>query len=98
PARRGVERLPPARILPNFRERVLSVIDDPNVAYILLALGFYGTLFELQNPGALLPGVVGAICLILAFLSLSPLPINSAGVALLVLGLVFFIAEIKVAS
>lgn len=94
----ALKGLPTDRILPGFRQRVLSVIDDPNVAYILLALGFYGTLFELQNPGAILPGVVGGICLILAFFSLSTLPINTAGVALLVLGLVFFIAEIKVAS
>ena len=94
----ALKDLPADRIEPGFRQRVLSVIDDPNVAYILLALGFYGTLFELQNPGAILPGVVGGICLILAFLSLSTLPINAAGVALLVLGLVFFIAEIKVAS
>lgn len=94
----ALKGLPADRIEPGFRQRVLSVIDDPNVAYILLALGFYGTLFELQNPGAILPGVVGGICLILAFLSLSTLPINTAGVALLVLGLVFFIAEIKVAS
>ena len=94
----AVKGLEADRIEPGFRQRVLSVLDDPNVAYILLALGFYGTLFELQNPGAILPGVVGGICLILAFLSLSTLPINAAGVALIVLGLVFFIAEIKVAS
>jgi membrane-bound serine protease (ClpP class) len=61
-------------------------------------LGFYGLLFELQNPGAILPGVVGGICLVLAFLALSTLPVNYAGVALIVLALVFFIAEIKVAS
>ena len=94
----AVKGLEADRIEPGFRQRVLSVIDDPNVAYILLALGFYGTLFELQNPGAILPGVVGGICLILAFLSLSTLPINAAGLALIVLGLVFFVAEIKVAS
>ncbi len=94
-ALRGLEA---DRIVPGFRQRLLAVIDDPNVAYILLALGFYGTLFELQNPGAILPGVVGGICLILAFLSLSTLPINAAGIALVLLGLVFFLAEIKVAS
>ncbi|HKQ57487.1 MAG TPA: NfeD family protein, partial [Candidatus Eisenbacteria bacterium] len=70
----------------------------PNVAYILLMLGFYGLLFELQNPGAILPGVVGGICIILAFLAFSTLPINYAGVALILLAVVFFLAEIKVAS
>jgi membrane-bound serine protease (ClpP class) len=86
------------RVQPGFRQRLLAVIADPNVAYILLMLGFYGMLFELQNPGAILPGVIGAICLILAFLALSTLPVNYAGVALLLLALVFFVAEIKVTS
>jgi len=63
-----------------------------------MLLGFYGLLFELQNPGAILPGVVGGIALILAFLALSTLPVNYAGVALIVLAVAFFIAEIKVAS
>jgi membrane-bound serine protease (ClpP class) len=61
-------------------------------------LGFYGILFELQNPGAILPGVVGGICIILAFLAFSALPVNSAGIALILLAIVFFVAEIKVAS
>jgi len=82
----------------SFRQKVLSVLADPNIAYILLMMGFYGLLFELQNPGAILPGIVGGICIILAFLALSALPVNFAGVALILLGVVFFIAEIKVAS
>ncbi len=86
------------RVVPGFRQRLLAVLADPNVAYILLMLGFYGLLFELQNPGAILPGVVGAICLVLAFLALSTLPVNYAGVALILLALVFFVAEIKVTS
>ena len=94
----SVKGLPVDRIEPGFRQRVLAVLDDPNIAYILLMLGFYGVLFELQNPGAILPGVVGGICLILAFLSLSTLPINAAGLALILLGLVFFLAEVKIAS
>jgi len=93
-----VKGLATDRIEPGFRQRLLAILDDPNVAYILLMLGFYGVLFELQNPGAILPGVVGGICLILAFLALSTLPINVAGIALIVLGLVFFLAEVKVAS
>lgn len=86
------------RLDPDFRQRLLGHIADPNVAYILMMLGFYGLIFELQNPGAILPGVVGGICLVLAFFALSTLPVNAAGVALVVLGLAFLLAEIKVAS
>jgi membrane-bound serine protease (ClpP class) len=81
-----------------FRQKLLGVIADPNIAYILMMLGFYGLLFELQNPGAILPGVVGGICIILAFLALSTLPVNYAGIALIALGIAFFIAEVKVVS
>ncbi|MBI1797052.1 MAG: nodulation protein NfeD [Candidatus Eisenbacteria bacterium] len=90
--------LPADRIEAGFRERLLGLVADPNVAYILMMLGFYGLLFELQNPGAILPGVVGGICIILAFLAFSTLPVHYAGVALIVLAIVFFIAEIKVMS
>lgn len=103
--RRGEERrtlatkgLPADRIEPGFGQRLLALIADPNIAYILLMLGFYGLLFELQNPGAILPGVVGGICIILAFLAFSALPVNSAGIALILLAIVFFVAEVKVAS
>jgi membrane-bound serine protease (ClpP class) len=96
--RLDVRGLPVDRVEPGFRQRLLAVLADPNVAYILLMLGFYGLLFELQNPGAILPGVVGGICIVLAFFSLSTLSVNYAGLALIVLAVVFFIAEIKVAS
>jgi membrane-bound serine protease (ClpP class) len=103
--RRGAEQrtlrtkgLPFDRIDPSFGERLLALIAEPNVAYILLMLGFYGLLFELQSPGAILPGVVGGICLILAFLAFSTLPVNYAGIALIVLAILFFLAEIKVTS
>jgi membrane-bound serine protease (ClpP class) len=103
--RRGEERrtiatrgLPYDRLDVGFGQRLLALIAEPNVAYILLMLGFYGLLFELQNPGAILPGVVGGICIILAFLAFSTLPVNSAGVALIVLAIVFFLAEIKITS
>jgi len=103
--RRGAETrtlrirgLPADRIEPGLRQRALGILADPNIAYILLMLGFYGLLFELQNPGAILPGVVGGICLILAFFALSTLPVNTAGVALILLAIVFFLAEIKVHS
>lgn len=83
--------------LPSLR-KLLAWVADPNIAYILLVLGGLGLYFELMNPGAILPGVVGGICLILAFFALSVLPVNVAGLALLFLALVFFIAEIKVVS
>jgi membrane-bound serine protease (ClpP class) len=83
---------------PNWRARVLAVLTDPNVAYILLVLGFYGLLFELSNPGSILPGIAGGICIILAFYALSTLPVNYAGVALIVFALILFIAEVKVTS
>lgn len=86
------------RLDPDFRQRLLGHIADPNIAYILMMLGFYGLIFELQNPGAILPGVIGGICLLLAFFALSTLPVNAAGVALVLLGLAFLLAEIKVAS
>ncbi|MDD5573503.1 MAG: nodulation protein NfeD, partial [Candidatus Hydrothermia bacterium] len=70
-----------------FREKLLSVLSNPNIAYILLILGFYGLFFELSNPGVIFPGVIGAISLILAFYSLQTLPVNYAGVALLILSL-----------
>lgn len=78
--------------------KVLAFVADPNIAYILLVLGGLGLYFELMSPGAILPGVVGAICLILAFFALSVLPVNVAGLALLLLALLFFVAEIKVVS
>ena len=83
---------------PSLRHRLLAPLVDPNIAYLLLMLGFYGILFELQNPGAILPGVAGAIFLLLAFFALSALPVNAAGLALLILGVGFLIAEIKVHS
>ena len=94
----AVRGLPIERIEPGFRLKLMALLADPNVAYVLMLLGFYGILFELQNPGAILPGVVGGIALILAFFALSTLPVNYAGVALIVLAVVFFVAEVKVMS
>ena len=76
------------------RYRALSILNDPNVAYLLLLLGFYGLFFELSNPGSILPGVAGAICLILGLVALQSFSINYAGLLLMVLGVVFFIAEL----
>lgn len=78
--------------------RFLGVLADPNIASMLLVLGFLGLYFELMNPGAILPGVVGAICLILGFFALSVLPVDYAGLALIFLAVVLFIAEVKVVS
>ncbi|HEU4368269.1 MAG TPA: nodulation protein NfeD [Methylomirabilota bacterium] len=81
-----------------FRDRVLNVITDPNVAYILMMLGMLGLFFELSNPGVILPGVIGGIALILAFFAFQSLPINYAGLLLILFGIVLLIAEIKVVS
>jgi membrane-bound serine protease (ClpP class) len=81
-----------------FRYRVLEIISNPNIAYILMILGFYGLYFELANPGAIFPGVAGAISLILAFYALHTLPINYAGLMLIILGVGLFIAEAFITS
>lgn len=86
------------RIEPTRLQRFLAALAHPNVAMILLSLGTAGLLVELYNPGAVFPGVAGAICLVLAFFALSVLPVDYAGIALLALAGLFFIAEIKVAS
>jgi membrane-bound serine protease (ClpP class) len=80
------------------RLKILNALSDPNIAYILMLLGTYGLIFELSSPGAILPGVVGAICIILAFYSFQALPINYAGLLLILAAIVMFIAEIKVPS
>ncbi|MBI5183513.1 MAG: nodulation protein NfeD [Nitrospinae bacterium] len=82
----------------DLRQRILSVLSNPNIAYILMLIGLIGLYFELSNPGLILPGVVGGISLILAFYAFQTLPINYAGLALILLGLIIFIAEIKVTS
>jgi len=81
-----------------LRTKILKTISDPNIAYILLMIGLAGLYFELANPGSVLPGVVGGIALILAFFSLQALPVNAAGVMLILLAIVFFILELKVTS
>jgi membrane-bound serine protease (ClpP class) len=81
-----------------FRQRFLAVLSNPNIAYILMMIGMAGLYFELSNPGAIFPGVIGGISLILAFFAFRTLPVNYAGVLLIILGVFLFIAEIKVAS
>jgi membrane-bound serine protease (ClpP class) len=81
-----------------WRTRVLKALSDPNIAYILMMIGLAGLYFELAHPGVILPGVIGSIALILAFYSFQTLPVNMAGVLLIVLGLIFFILEMKITS
>lgn len=81
-----------------WRFDLLDILTDPNIAYILMMLGIYGLFFELYNPGSILPGVIGGICIILAFYSFHTLPINYAGLALILFGVILFLLEIKVTS
>ncbi|MEA3641908.1 MAG: nodulation protein NfeD [Lamprobacter sp.] len=78
---------------PDWRIRLLAVIANPNVAYILLLIGIYGIIFELSNPGALFPGIIGAISLLLALYALQVLPVNYAGVGLILLGILLMVGE-----
>jgi membrane-bound serine protease (ClpP class) len=82
----------------DWKHKLLDVISDPNIAYIFFLLGLYGLLFELYNPGSIFPGVVGAISIIIAFYSLHTLPVNYAGLALIVVGVILFLLEIKITS
>jgi membrane-bound serine protease (ClpP class) len=80
-------------IAPDWRSRLLAIISNPNLAYILLLVGVYGLVYEFSNPGAVVPGTVGAVCLVLALYAFQLLPINYAGAALMLLGLALMIAE-----
>jgi len=82
----------------NWSERLFNRLSDPNIAYIFMLLGIYGLIFELSNPGAILPGVVGVICLLLAFFAFQALPINLVGLLLILVGFILLILEIKVPS
>jgi membrane-bound serine protease (ClpP class) len=85
-------------IAPDWRSELLAVIANPSVALILMMVGIYGLLFEFSNPGFVAPGVIGGICLILAFYAFHLLPVNYAGVGLIVLGIAFLVAEVFVPS
>ncbi len=82
----------------SFRQRLLSIVANPNIAFLLMGLGGLGLYIEFSNPGLILPGVFGLICLVLAFFGLSILPVNYVGVALIILGIVLLVAEVKVVS
>ncbi len=81
-----------------WTEKILDLLSDPNIAYILFMLGTYGLLFELYNPGSIFPGIVGVVSLLLAFYSMHTLPVNYAGLALIVFGIILFLLEIKITS
>jgi len=81
-----------------LRDRILVTLSNPNIAYLLMMIGLAGLYFEFAHPGAILPGVVGGISLILAFFAMQTLPVNYAGVALILFGIILFIAEIKIVS
>jgi membrane-bound serine protease (ClpP class) len=85
-------------IEPDWKSRFLATITDPGIALILMMIGIYGLFFEFSNPGFVLPGVAGAICLVVALFALHMLPVNYAGLALILLGLAFFVAEAFVPS
>jgi membrane-bound serine protease (ClpP class) len=82
----------------SFSEKILNIISDPNLAYMLLMLGFYGLLFELYNPGAIFPGIAGVLGLVLGLYALHTLPVNYAGLALIIFGIILFLLEIKITS
>ncbi len=86
------------KIQMNFREKILMVISDPNIAYIFMIIGMWGIFFELASPGAIFPGVIGALSLILAFVSFQTIPVNYAGILLILLSIVLFILEVKIVS
>jgi membrane-bound serine protease (ClpP class) len=86
------------RIEPTWREKLLSIISNPNIAYILMSIGWLGIMMELYNPGSIFPGVIGAICLILGFYSLQTLPVNYAGLSLIVIAIILFVLELKIVS
>ena len=93
-----LEGAPRRSVEESLRTKVLKAISDPNVAFLLFLLGAAGLYFEFSNPGALFPGIIGGICLVLAIFAFQVLPVNTVGILLMVLAIVFFLLEIKVTS
>ena len=86
------------RVMPDWRSRLLAVIGDPSIAYILMLLGIYGLIYEFSNPGMMFPGVVGGICLLLGLFALQVMPISYVGLALMILGIILMVAEAFIPS
>ena len=82
----------------DLREKILAIISDPNISYLFMIIGMWGIFFELASPGAIFPGVIGALSLILAFVSFQTIPVNYAGILLILLAIVLFILEVKIVS
>ena len=98
---RGILKLDDVKkvtIKETLRTKILKTISNPNIAYILMMIGLAGLYFEFSHPGAIFPGVIGAIALILAFFAMQTLPVNYAGILLIVLAIIFFIMEMKITS
>ena len=98
---RGILKLDDVKkvtIKETLRTKILKTISNPNIAYILLMIGLAGLYFEFSHPGSIFPGVIGAIALILAFFAMQTLPVNYAGILLIVLAIIFFIMEMKITS
>jgi len=94
----ATEGIPITTMEPDWRSELLAVITNPNIAYILMLIGIYGLIFEFANPGTFVPGVIGAICLLLALFALQVLPINYAGLGLMLLGIALMTGEAFVPS
>jgi membrane-bound serine protease (ClpP class) len=94
----ALKGLPVKKLEENLRDKVLKTISNPNIAYILMLIGLAGLYFELSHPGAIFPGVIGGISLILAFYAFQTLSVNYAGVLLIILGAILFLLEIKITS
>ena len=92
---KGVGRV---HLTESLRDKILKTLSDPNIAYLLMMIGLAGLYFELSHPGAIFPGVIGAMCLILAFFAFQTLPVNYAGILLIALAIVLFILEMKITS
>lgn len=93
PERLATAGLEAVIVAPDWRTQLLAVITNPNIAYLLMLLGAYGLIFELSNPGAVLPGIIGAISLLVALFALNLLPIDYAGAGLVLLGIALMVAE-----